>query len=409
MAENVASRKEDGFLAVCSLPDVCKTPMGSSVPPVGYQVTAEMNIAEAPSGDVRTNEHNVHKDDKTYMPVTKGDEPGVAKGVVSDTVGEQAWNVDKSANVKVNGEEIVRVDDKVEMNGPKAGDEKDAKASRYKCRKDQAKAGKESDDPATREAANRFDRNIAGAEKAALSDHTYDPTKPAPNGWKDISDDPEALKRYGVTPDQLNQGRPGATRLYEPDRSVFGDDMRPTLGFRGTQEGADWAQNFRQGVNMESPYYRNAVGLGNTLGNSVDYTGHSLGGGLASAASTAGGGNGVTFNSAGLNSGTVPGYGGQVRPTNIDAYRVDGELLTGVQEQGWKGTLAAFWAGGFWGAAAKVGLSAAAPDAIGTKYDLPASSLSPAERHKMGDVTKGIEKQKEEDQKKIAEKTGKKC
>lgn len=42
-------------------------------------------------------------------------------------------------------------------------------------------------------------------------------------------------------------------------------------------------------------------------------------------------------------------------------------------------------------------------------HALPATSLDPLSRHKMPDVRKGIEKQKEADQKKIAEKTGKKC
>ncbi len=409
MAENVGSRKEDGYKAVCTLPDVCKTPMGSSTPPVPYQVVSEMNIAKGVSGDVKFNDNRAHKDDKTVMPVTKGDEPGTAKGIKSGTVGEQAWNVEHSSNVNVNGQKVVRVDDKVEMNGPKQNDEAEQKKKRYECRKEQVEEGKKSKDPKVREAANRFDKNITAAERASLSDHAYDPSKPAPTGWKDISGDPEALKRYGVTPQDLDDSRPGATRLYEPDPNVFGNDMRPTLGFRGTQEGADWGQNFRQGLNFESPYYQNAVRLGNTLGDSVDYTGHSLGGGLASAAASAGGGTGTTFNAAGLNSNTVTRYGGTDRGANLDAYQVDGEVLTGVQEQGWKGTLAAYQVGGIWGALAKIGVSAMAPDAIGARHALPATSIDPVRRHLMGDVKNGIEKQKTEDQKKIADSTGKKC
>ncbi len=401
MADNVVSRKQDGFLSVCTAPDVCKTPMGGSTPPVPYQVTAEMKDAKAPSGDVRANEKYVHKDDKTYMPVTKGDEPGTAKGVKSGTVGEQSWNAEKSDNVQVNGLKTVRVDDKTEMNGTKQGDEAEKKAQRYKCRKEQIEAGKKSDDPATRQAADRFARNNVAAERAALADHTYDPRQPAPTGWRDISGDEAALRRHGLTPDDLDRGRAGATRLYEPDRGVFGDDMRPTLGFRGTQETPDWGQNFRQGLDAESGYYRNAVGLGSRLGSSVDYTGHSLGGGLASAAATAGGGTGTTFNAAGLHPNTVSHYGGQVRPANLDAYRVDNEPLTGAQEQGWKSTLLGGWP--------KVLLSAKMPDALGTPRDLPASSWGPKGKHSMGDVKKGIEKQKQEDQAKIAAKTGKKC
>ncbi len=409
MAEQVLSRKQTLWMSVSVAPDVCKTPMGGSTPPVPYCVVAKMEPAKDASGNVHANDARTHKDDKTVMPETKGDQPGTAKGVVSGTVGAQAWNVEKSPNVQVNGQKVVRADDKTEMNGDKDAKDKEDKKNRYKCRKEQVEAGKKSGDKATQDAANRFDKNINAAEKANLAGHTYNPNDPAPTGWNDISNDPEALKKYGLTPDDLNGSRPGATRLYEPDPDVFGSDQRPTLAFRGTENGADWGQNFRQGLNMDSPYYRDAVRLGNTLGTNVDYTGHSLGGGLASAATTTAGGTATTFNASGLNSGTVPGYGGTARPASIDAYRVDNEVLTGMQEQGWKGTAAAFWAGGIWGAIAKVGVSAVMPNAAGVPHNIPGTSADPVSRHLMPDVKNGIEKQKAEDQKKIAEKTGKKC
>ncbi|WP_433937677.1 DUF4150 domain-containing protein [Sorangium cellulosum] len=409
MAENVLSRKQEPWMAVSCAPDVCKTPMGSSTPPVPYNVVSRLAPALDASEDVHANDGRVQKHAMTVMPTTEGDEPGSAKGVVSGTVGQQSWSQTHSPSVLVNSHPVVRHDDLAQMNGDKAAQDKADKRARYLCRKEQIEAGKNSGDPATREAAERFERNTVAAEKAALSGHAYDPSKPAPTGWRDISDDPEALARYGLTPGDLDGSRPDATRLYEPDPDVFGGDQRPTVAFRGTEGGADWKNNLAQGLNMDSPYYRDAVRVGNTLGSSVDYTGHSLGGGLASAAATAGGSRGWTFNAAGLNPGTVTGYGGTERPADIAAYRVQDEVLTGFQEQGWKGTLAAWAAGGLWGALAKVGLSAVMPDAVGTKYDLPASSLDPYNRHLMPDVINGIEKQKQEDQRKIAEKTGKRC
>ncbi|WP_437594697.1 DUF4150 domain-containing protein [Sorangium sp. So ce1000] len=409
MAENVLSRKQEPWMAVSCAPDVCKTPMGSSTPPVPYNVVSRLEPAQGASEDVHANDGRVQKHARTVMPTTEGDEPGSAKGVVSGTVGQQSWSQEHSPSVRVNDQPVVRHDDKAQMNGDKAAQDKADKKARYTCRKEQIAAGKQSADPATRKAAERFERNTIAAEKAALSGHSYDPSKPAPTGWRDISDDPEALQRYGLTPGDLDGSRPDATRLYEPDPDIFGGDQRPTVAFRGTENGADWKNNLAQGLNLDSPYYRDAVRVGNTLGSSVDYTGHSLGGGLGSAAATAGGSRGWTFNAAGLNSGTVTGYGGTERPADITAYRVDNEVLTGLQEQGWKGTLLAYKLGGLWGAAAKVGLSALMPDAVGTKYDLPASSLDPYHRHLMPDVLKGIEKQKQEDQKKIAAKTGKKC
>lgn len=396
-------------MAVSCAPDVCKTPMGSSTPPVPYNVVSRLAPALDASENVHANDGRAQMHGRTVMPATEGDEPGSAKGVVSGTVGQQSWSQTHSPSVLVNGHPVVRHDDLAQMNGDKAAQDRADKRARYKCRKEQIEAGKNSDDPATREAAARFERNTIAAEKAALSGHAYDPSKPVPTGWRDISDDPEALARYGLTPGDLDGSRPGATRLYEPDPDVFGGDQRPTVAFRGTENGADWQNNLAQGLNIESPYYRDAVRVGNTLGSSVDYTGHSLGGGLASAAATAGGSRGWTFNAAGLNAGTVTGYGGTERPADIEAYRVQDEVLTGFQEQGWKGTLAAWAAGGLWGALAKVGLSAVMPDAVGTKYDLPASSLDPYNRHLMPDVISGIEKQKQADQRKIAETTGKRC
>lgn len=396
-------------MAVSCVPDVCKTPMGSSTPPVPYNVVSRLSPALDASADVYANTGRVQKHDRTVMPTTEGDEPGAAKGVVSGTVGQQSWSQEHSPSVRVNDQPVVRHDDKAQMNGDKAAQDKADKRARYECRKEQIAEGKRSQDPATREAAERFERNNVAAEKAALSQHVYDPSQPAPTGWRDISDDPDALARYGLTPDDLDGSRPDATRLYEPDPDVFGGDQRPTVAFRGTEGGADWKNNLAQGLNLESPYYRDAVRVGNTLGGSVDYAGHSLGGGLASAAATAGGSQGWTFNAAGLNAGTVSRYGGTERPADIAAYRVRDEVLTGMQEQGWKGTLAAFAVGGLWGALGKIGLSALMPDAVGARHELPASSFDPYNRHLMPDVIKGIERQKQEDQRKIAAATGKVC
>jgi hypothetical protein len=401
MADKVASRKAKLWMSISVAPDVCKTPMGGSTPPVPYNVCAEMEPAKGASENVRANQARVHKDEKTVMPETKGDAPGTAKGVVSGTVGAQSWNVEKSSTVNVNGKGVVRDGDKTEMNGDKAAKDKAAKKARYQCRKEQVAAGKASGDPETRAAAERFEKNINAAEKANLAAHTYKPHEPAPTGWRDITHNEDDLARHGLTRADLAGSRPDATRLYEPDPDVFGSDQRPTLGFRGTESGADWGQNFRQGLDRDSSYYRDAVRLGNTLGTSVDYTGHSLGGGLASAAGSAAGGRGVTFNAAGLHRGTVGSYGGTARPADLDAYRVDGEALTGLQQPGIRAFLAS-------PVIATAG-ALLAPAALGKAHELPATSLDPYHRHLMDDVKSGIERQKAGDQQTIAVNTGKKC
>ena len=266
-------------------------------------------------------------------------------------------------------------------------------------------------------AAERFERNIKAAEMAKLSQNVYNPDQGPPEGWKNVSDDSKALEKIGLTERDLSQpGSDYRAQVYQPDPAVFGPDMKTTVAFKGTTTGEDWGQNFKQGVNAESTYYRNATQVGTRLDKAdaeVEITGHSLGGGMASAASRASGRDAWTFNSAGLHDKTVERYGGTVHEPaveNITAYRVENEALTGLQEQGLKGTATAaglgFRMGGPWGAvigaALKIGLSAAMPNALGSKYELP-GSWDPAQRHFMSQVIAGIEAQKEEDQKAISE------
>jgi hypothetical protein len=154
-------------------------------------------------------------------------------------------------------------------------------------------------------------------------------------------------------------------------------------------------------------------------GQAVDITGHSLGGGLASAAAGASGASATTFNAAGLNPTTVARYGTAVDSAAagpIQAYRVEGELLTGVQEQGLQSTAAVALAGGLVGGPmgavvaglAKVGLAAAMPNAVGTPHPLPGSG-DPLARHGMDHVIPGIESQLNEDQQALSKVTGVVC
>ena len=90
-----------------------------------------------------------------------------------------------------------------------------------------------------RAAAERLDLNNTGIEKARLADYIYEPRNPAlpvppvPEGWKDISDDPEALAKFSLKPANLNiPGEPGfRSRVYVPDENVFGKDMSASVVF----------------------------------------------------------------------------------------------------------------------------------------------------------------------------------
>lgn len=163
----------------------------------------------------------------------------------------------------------------------------------------------------------------------------------------------------------------------------------------------DWANNFNQGRGADSDYYKKSVALGKELrkgSEKVDISGHSLGGGLASAASIASGKPGWTFNAAGLNSGTVEKYGGSLVGSEdiISAYRVDGEVLTKLQEINLKqdfidvnGNLALL--------AVKEKISSGLPDAAGIKHTLEGGVGSMNDRHSIQQAIDCIEQEKDDD------------
>jgi hypothetical protein len=426
MAEQGAARKNAQWLVVFKSPDVCKTPVGSATPPIPYPVTSMMVTANKTVPHVFASGDPLFVFDSSFMPMTMGDQAGVALGTGSGTVGQMCWPKAHSPSVMAGSKYLVRNDEEFHMNGKFTGDEAAKKAARWQCRKEQIAAGKASDDPKTREAAERFERNNTAVEKAKLAQDVYDPGKGPPEGWTNISNDPEKMAKYGLTPDDMSMdGSQFRAQVYEPKPEVFGNDMKPSVAFKGTTPTSweDWKNNGQQAMSIDSPYYQRATEIGTAMGRSgaagsVDVVGHSLGGGMASAASRASGASGYTFNAAGLHSGTVARYGGTVHTPaveNITAYRVKGEFLTGIQEQGWKGTAAAAGAGllggpigALLGAGGKVALSAYLPDALGTKFDLEGKG-NPIARHGMDQVIDGIEAEKEADQKTIAASTGKSC
>lgn len=208
------------------------------------------------------------------------------------------------------------------------------------------------------EKAERFSKDMDAAEKAMLSDHIYTLDKPVDelddrrkkvaddfdndSGWSLASD--KDLKKLGIWPaDLVVSDSDFRAQVYVPDPEVFGEQANPVLVFRGTDGIRDWTQaNFPQGLNKDSVYYKQAVTLGKRAQKAeqtVEVAGHSLGGGLASAASKAGHLSATTFNSAGLHKKTVERYGVpkalQGSDDNITRYRIDGELLTYVQEDAW--------------------------------------------------------------------------
>ena len=312
------------------------------------------------------------------------------------------------------------------------------KAERWQERKYLISRGQRSVYPDARIAAGRLAKNNVAVEKAKLAQNIYGNGRPidaltsmpdVPEGWSDISNDDGAISKFGLSSKMLydKQTEPDFfARIYRPDSRIFGKDMNPTIVFRGSRapefpdgmgsaakraimDGdfsgvknlSDWANNGAQGIGwMHSEYYKKAVEIGTAIKNSpaVNISGHSLGGGMASAASIASGKPAWTFNAAGLNPRTVEKYSGSHigNADKIQAYRVDGELLTKIQEVNlWEDLKSVnFYPPAF---VAKEQISLAAPDAVGIKHTLPGGSGSLLDKHGIDQTIKLIEEQKDDD------------
>ncbi|WP_246637375.1 PAAR-like domain-containing protein [Burkholderia catarinensis] len=395
MADNVMARKDGQWTIVSMMPDVCKTPMGSSTPPVPYPVTASLGDSQMTSKTVFANGNPIVRFDSSFAPDTIGDQAGVAHGIESGTVGAKCWPIDHSKTVRVESKMVVRHSDQFWMNGNYVG--KDAKAARWRGRKAQIAEAREkagslppgAERDKLQAAADRFEKNNSVVEQAKLAQNVYNPKLDTPEGWNNVSGDPAKLAQYKLKSGDFSiPGTNFRAQVYEPDKDVFGSDFKPQVVFQGTDKYklSDWKNNLMQGMNKDSAYYSRAVSIGKALAKSgadVNIVGHSLGGGMASAASRTSGIAATTFNSAGLNPATVARYGGMPVTSDIQAYRVEGEVLTASQEK-------------------SHGLM---PTAVGEPHILPGQGGSIA-KHGMDKVIDGIEQQKTEDQTTILKEIG---
>lgn len=116
MAKNYIARQDGLWTAISLTPDVCKTPMGPATPPVPYPVTASLGDAVLVVPSVKANGHPVLVLDQSFVPATKGDEPGVAKGVKSGTVGDICEPLEHSTTFRVSGRPVLRHFDMFWMN-----------------------------------------------------------------------------------------------------------------------------------------------------------------------------------------------------------------------------------------------------------------------------------------------------
>ena len=273
-------------------------------------------------------------------------------------------------------------------------------------------------------AADDFARNMNAAEKAVLSRDAYHYTdgkisaEGAPTGYLRGSENPEILKRYGISRDMLQPPRSKfRAEVYIPDPEVFGADVKPVLVMKGTDLTCpeDVEADLVQAKGRESSYYKRAIKLGELLSKKTngqfECAGHSLGGGMASAVGIVTGCLTTVFNPAGLHPNTVAPYV-TTDASNISAFVVDGEILNSGQDtandvgrrmmlSSAKLPLSLFSPARLAPLVAGVQLSSV-PSQVGLRANLPAriGSETPniVSRHLMDTVITSIEQEKRRDQ-----------
>ncbi|MES2150245.1 MAG: PAAR-like domain-containing protein [Pseudomonadota bacterium] len=86
---NETVTKSKRFYCVSLLPDICKTPIGPSTPPIPYSIVGEFVDATDVSPNVKSRSDPVILHQRSIIPTVKGDEPGTAGGIKSGTFGKR--------------------------------------------------------------------------------------------------------------------------------------------------------------------------------------------------------------------------------------------------------------------------------------------------------------------------------
>ncbi|MEM7210646.1 MAG: DUF4150 domain-containing protein [Pseudomonadota bacterium] len=104
----------DGII-VSVTPDVCKTPVGSSTPPIPYSVFAKQADDANTTATVRMTGKRAHNM-ASLVTKTQGDAPGSAGGVKSGTTGAACHPKTHSSSVNIQGKPAIRHTDEWYMN-----------------------------------------------------------------------------------------------------------------------------------------------------------------------------------------------------------------------------------------------------------------------------------------------------
>jgi len=113
---NETVTKSARFYCVSLTPDICKTPVGSSTPPLPYAIVGEFSGAQNASPNVKSHSEPVILHQRSTIPSVSGDAPGKAGGIKSGTVGKQVDTKVASPIHHANGADLVQVGREVWMN-----------------------------------------------------------------------------------------------------------------------------------------------------------------------------------------------------------------------------------------------------------------------------------------------------
>ena len=108
--------KSKRFYCVSVTPDICKTPVGSSVVPIPYNITGEFADAQSVSSSVKTHGEPVFLHGRSVIPAVKGDERGTLGGVKSGTFMKKVESNGHSSTKGSNGTKTVQESRFVWMN-----------------------------------------------------------------------------------------------------------------------------------------------------------------------------------------------------------------------------------------------------------------------------------------------------
>lgn len=110
------ARKNEIFIVVNLVPDVCKTPMGSSMVPVPYPVLGDLADSLEVVKDVNFNGDPVYILSDSVVPKVTGNEAGTGGGMKSGVNKGRVRATGSAKSVRAGGKYIVRHGDEAEMN-----------------------------------------------------------------------------------------------------------------------------------------------------------------------------------------------------------------------------------------------------------------------------------------------------